>query len=150
MDHKTLKYIFTQKDLNMRQRRWLELIKDYDLDIQYHEGKANVVANALSRKSSHSLSGLVVPEVVCRDMQRLGLKILNPRESEARLSTEADFKIHDAESLRFKGRWCVPQKCNDFKRRFMDEGHNTPYSVHPGGNKLYKDLKVIYYWPNMK
>jgi hypothetical protein len=50
-DHKSLKYIFTQKDLNLRQRRWLELIKDYDLDIQYHPSKANVVADALSRKS---------------------------------------------------------------------------------------------------
>ena len=64
-DHKSLKYIFTQKDLNMRQRRWLELIKDYDLDIQYHEGKANVVVDALSRKSSHSLSALIVPEELC-------------------------------------------------------------------------------------
>ena len=50
IDHKSLKYIFTQSDLNMRQRRWLELIKDYDLEVHYHPGKANVVANALSRK----------------------------------------------------------------------------------------------------
>jgi hypothetical protein len=50
-DHKSLKYIFTQVDLNMRQRRWLELIKDYDLEVHYHHGKANVVADALSRKS---------------------------------------------------------------------------------------------------
>jgi hypothetical protein len=50
-NHKTLKYIFTQNDLNLRQRRWLELIKDYDLEIHYHPGKANVVADALSRKS---------------------------------------------------------------------------------------------------
>jgi len=49
-DHKNLKYIFIQKELNLRQRRWLELIKDYNLDIQYHRGKANVVADASSRK----------------------------------------------------------------------------------------------------
>jgi ribonuclease HI len=50
-DHKSLKYIFTQNDLNLRQRRRLELIKDYDLEIHYHPGKANVIADALSRKS---------------------------------------------------------------------------------------------------
>ena len=49
-DHKSLKYIFTQKELNLRQRRWLELIKDYDMRLHYHPGKANVVADALSRK----------------------------------------------------------------------------------------------------
>jgi hypothetical protein len=48
-NHKSLKYIFTQANLNMRQRRWLELIKDYDLEVHYHPGKANVVADALSR-----------------------------------------------------------------------------------------------------
>jgi hypothetical protein len=51
MDHKSLKYIFTQSNLNLRQRRWLELIKDYDLGINYHPGKANVVADALSQRS---------------------------------------------------------------------------------------------------
>ncbi|XP_070050542.1 uncharacterized protein, partial [Nicotiana tomentosiformis] len=55
-DHKSLQYIFKQKDLNLRQRRWLELLKDYDIDILYHPGKANVVADALSRKSMGSLA----------------------------------------------------------------------------------------------
>jgi hypothetical protein len=51
MDHKSLKYIFTQPDLNMRQRRWLELIKDYELEVHYHPGKANIIADALSHKA---------------------------------------------------------------------------------------------------
>jgi hypothetical protein len=51
MDHKSLKYIFTQPDLNMRQRRWLELIKDYGLEVHYHPGKTNVVVDELSRKA---------------------------------------------------------------------------------------------------
>ena len=57
-DHKSLKYLMTQKDLNLRQRRWLELIKDYDLIIDYHPGKANVVADALSRKSLFALRAM--------------------------------------------------------------------------------------------
>jgi hypothetical protein len=57
-DHKSLKYIFTQSNLNLRQKRWLELIKDYDLEINYHPVKTNVVANALSRRSH--VSQLVV------------------------------------------------------------------------------------------
>jgi hypothetical protein len=53
-DHKSLKYIFIQPDLNMRQRRWLELIKDYELEVNYHPGKANVVADTLSRKAHYN------------------------------------------------------------------------------------------------
>ena len=59
-DHKGLKYIFQQRDLNLRQRRWLKFLNDYDCDILYHPGKANVVADALSRKSSGSLLTLVL------------------------------------------------------------------------------------------
>ena len=57
-DHKSLQYLYSQKYLNMRQRRWIELIKDYDCTIEYHLGKANVVADALSRKPSSSLAQL--------------------------------------------------------------------------------------------
>ena len=59
-DHKSLKYLLTQKELNLRQRRWLELLKDYDCTIEYHPGKANVIANTLSRKSNATLSHIQV------------------------------------------------------------------------------------------
>ena len=61
-DHKSLKYIFTQRDLNMRQRRWMEFLKDYDLTLHYHPGKANVVADALSRKSQGVLASIASRE----------------------------------------------------------------------------------------
>ena len=64
-DHKSLKYIFTQADLNMRQRRWLELIKDYDLEVHYHPGKANVVANALSRKTHCNCLSVSTSQKLC-------------------------------------------------------------------------------------
>jgi hypothetical protein len=71
-DHKSLKYLFTQLDLNMRQRRWLELIKDYELEVQYHLGKANVVADALSRK--HRCNHLTVQShSICCDPEEPSL-----------------------------------------------------------------------------
>jgi hypothetical protein len=76
-DHKSLKYIFTQSNLNLRQRRWLELIKDYDLGINYHPGKANVVADALSPRSH--VSQLVVdsmPIELCEEFDKLNLRIV--------------------------------------------------------------------------
>ena len=77
-DHKSLKYVFTQSELNLRQRRWLEWIKDYDLEIHYHPGKANVVADALSRKAScNCTSATLVHATLCQEMEKLnagGLK----------------------------------------------------------------------------
>ncbi|KAL8097604.1 hypothetical protein AgCh_030656 [Apium graveolens] len=73
-DHKSLKYIFTQKELNMRQRRWLELIKDYDCEILYHPGKANVVADALSRKER--LRMITTSEELIRDFERMEIKVV--------------------------------------------------------------------------
>jgi hypothetical protein len=81
-DHKSLKYIFTQSNLNLRQRRWLELIKDYDLGINYHPGKANVVANALTHRSH--VSQLVVgsmPFELCEEFDKLNLRIIANTEA---------------------------------------------------------------------
>jgi len=76
-EHKSLKYIFIQSDLNMRQRRWLELIKDYDLEVHYHPGKANVIDDALSRKvHCNCLSVESYNETLCAEMQTLNLEII--------------------------------------------------------------------------
>jgi hypothetical protein len=82
MDHKSLKYIFTQSNLNLRQRRWLELIKDYDIGINYHPGKANMVADALSCRSH--VSQLVVdsmPFELCEEFDKLNLRIVANTEA---------------------------------------------------------------------
>jgi len=80
-DHKSLKYIFTQKELNLRQRKWLELLKDYDLQIQYHPGKANVVADTLSRKTQHSVNAMKVMQLgIVRDLESMGVELVFPEE----------------------------------------------------------------------
>ena len=76
-DHKSLKYIFMQADLNMKQRRWLELIKDYELEVHYHPGKANVVTDALSRRAHcHCLTISPRDSTLCDEFRRLGLKMV--------------------------------------------------------------------------
>ncbi|XP_074265853.1 uncharacterized protein LOC141588302 [Silene latifolia] len=170
-----------QKELNMRQRRWIELIGDYDMDLLYHEGKANVVADALSRKSIHALISArsrvrmlgelrkmgiymirrgepigdmtVEPELYeeIRELQKEDARVQKWRRAVEQAGTEpySKFSIHSDGSLRFGQRWCVPAN-EELKRKILTEAHATPYSVHPGGDKLYKDLKKTFWWPNMK
>jgi hypothetical protein len=77
-DHKSLKYIFTQSELNMRQRRWLELIKDHELEIYYHLDKVNVVVDALSRKSQvNMLAAHPMSYELAKEFDRLSLEFLN-------------------------------------------------------------------------
>ena len=77
-----MKYIFSQKELNLRQRRWLELIKDYDLEIQYHPGKENVVADALSRRGQvNNITTHLMSQELCWEMEQLNLGILNTMEA---------------------------------------------------------------------
>ncbi|KAI3772311.1 hypothetical protein L6452_03493 [Arctium lappa] len=128
-DHKSLQYLFNQKELNMRQRRWMELLSDYDCDILYHPGKANVVADALSlikyqeeaaskeNLKSERIVGIVNSLIV--DNRRV--KCLNKRV------------------------W-IP-KAGDLRQKVLEEAHRSHYSVHPGTNKMYRYLNQSYWWP---
>ena len=76
IDHKSLKYLFTQKELNLRQMRWMELLKDYDCTIDYHPSKANVVADALSRKSTGSLAYMQTIQLpLMVELRELGVEL---------------------------------------------------------------------------
>ena len=76
-DYKSLKYIFTQKELNVRQRRWLELMADYDIDLQYHPEKINVVLDALSRRPETNMVVLLTQqEELLKEMRRLDLMVI--------------------------------------------------------------------------
>jgi hypothetical protein len=171
-DHKSLKCIFTQLELNMRQRRWLELIKDYDLEIHYHPGKANVVADALSRKAScHCLTVRTLDTTLCQEMEKLNLGMIQHGTlTQLKLESVLPQKIIDAQR-NDKGMKHIHEKievvkANCFRRddqgiiwfnnhivmpkdvgvcqQILDEAHLSRYSIHPESTKMYQDLKQHY------
>ncbi|TYK28809.1 ty3-gypsy retrotransposon protein [Cucumis melo var. makuwa] len=135
------------KELNMRQRRWLELVKDYDCEILYHPGKGNVVADALSRK----LAQLTVQPTLRQKI--IDAQSNDPYLVEKRGLAEAgqavEFSISSDGGLLFERRLCVPSH-SAVKTELLSEAHSSPFSIHPGSTKMYQDLKQVYWWRNMK
>ncbi|GJT41764.1 putative reverse transcriptase domain-containing protein [Tanacetum coccineum] len=166
-DHKSLQHILNQKELNMRQRRWLELLSDYDCDIRYHPGKANVVADALSRKEREPplrvralvmTISLDLPKQIlnaqteARKPENIknedvgGMLIENAKYPEA-IRTEKLEPRTDG-TLCLNGRSWLP--CyGDLRTVIMHESHKSKYSIHLGSEKMYQTV-MRYWWPNMK
>ena len=175
-DHKSLKYIFTQRDLNMRQRRWMEFLEDYDLTLHYHPGKANVVVDALSRKSQGVLASIAsrewrmlktvgqfrlqydeqaqgtlgsmmaMPSLLSRviDSQVQEAELVSIRDRVQSGTTDEGWAIYTDGSLRYRGRVVVPQS-TDLREEIVREFHCPRFAVHPGGTKMYHDLRRQYY-----
>ncbi|GJT47617.1 putative reverse transcriptase domain-containing protein [Tanacetum coccineum] len=161
-DHKSLQHILDQRELNMRQHRWLELLSDYDCDIRYHQGKANVVADALSRKEQIEplrvralvmTIGLDLPKQLL-EAQIEALKPENLENEDVGGMIRKDIPKEKLEpradrTLCLNGRSWLP--CyGDLRSVIMHESHKSKYSIHPSSEKTYQDMKKLYWWPNMK
>ncbi|KAA3488171.1 DNA/RNA polymerases superfamily protein [Gossypium australe] len=138
--HKSLKYLMTQKDLNLRQRRWLELLKDYELVIDYHPRKANVIADALSRKSLFALRALSAQ-----------LDLSDNSSVIAELKAKPLFLQQICNAQKIDNEIIVKRaQCNSNSNFEFRVAHNSRLSVHPGSKKMYQDLKQHCWWIGMK
>ncbi|GJS18128.1 putative reverse transcriptase domain-containing protein [Tanacetum coccineum] len=149
-------HILDQKELNMIQRRWLELLADYDCKIRYHPGKANVVADALSQKER--IKPLRVRSLVMTIHPKLSSQILeaqNEALKEENLKAENLRGMDKAFETCPDGTHCIKNRrwlplFGNLRDFIMHESHKSKYSIHPGSDKMYQDLKKLYWWPNMK
>ncbi|GKE46428.1 putative reverse transcriptase domain-containing protein [Tanacetum coccineum] len=167
--HKGLGVVLMQNEkLSMRQRLWLELLSDYDCEIRYHSGKENVVVDALSRKER--IKPLRVRAIVMTIGLDLPKKILEaqtkarkPENLEAEdvggmlVESSRESKNPRKEKLepRADGTLCLNNRSwlpcyGDLRTLIMHESHKSKYSVHSGSDKMYQDMKKLYWWPNMK
>ncbi|GKA51786.1 putative reverse transcriptase domain-containing protein [Tanacetum coccineum] len=152
----------------MRQRHWLELLSDYDCEIRYHSGKANVVADALSRKEQNKLLqvralvmtiGLDLPKQIFEAQTKVrkpknlkfkdvgGMLIENSKDPEKPRKEKLESRADRTLCLNNKS-WLPCY--GDLRTLIMHESHKSKYYVHPGSDKMYQDMKQLYWWPNMK
>nr|GFC67832.1 putative reverse transcriptase domain-containing protein [Tanacetum cinerariifolium] len=125
-----------EKELNMRQRRWLELLSDYDCEIRYHPGKANVVAGALSRKERE-------PLLRVRALEDVGRMLVENLRDPEKVRTEKLEPRADG-TLCLNGRSWLP--CHgDLRIVIMHESHKSKYSIHPGSDKMYRLVAATEY-----
>nr|GFA14175.1 putative reverse transcriptase domain-containing protein [Tanacetum cinerariifolium] len=161
-DHKNLQHILDQKELNMRQRRWLELLSDYDCDIRYHPGKANVVADALSRKERDkplrvralvmTISLNLPKQIIEAHIEALKSENLEKEDVGGMIRTNIP---KDRLEPRADGTLCLNSRSwlpcyGDLRSVILHESHKSKYSIHPGSEKMYQDMKKLYRWSNMK
>nr|GEX13744.1 putative reverse transcriptase domain-containing protein [Tanacetum cinerariifolium] len=141
----------------MRQRRWIELLSDYDCEICYHPGKANVVADALSKKEREI--PLRVRALVMSAYIELFKRILR---AQTEAMKEENVKVENlgrlikpifearSNGIRYFDKRVWLPLFGGSRDLIMHESHKSKYSTHPGSDKMYKDLKKLYWWPNMK
>ncbi|GJV76972.1 putative reverse transcriptase domain-containing protein [Tanacetum coccineum] len=155
-DHKSLQHIFDRKELNMRQRRWIELFSDYECEICYHPGKANVVADALSRKERAKPKRVRAMAMTIQSGVK-GMILAGQGEAFNQENVLAE-RLHGLDqqmerkgdrSLYFMDQIWVPL-VGGVRTVIMDEAHKSRYFVHHGADKMYYDLRDIYWWPGMK
>ncbi|GKC12868.1 putative reverse transcriptase domain-containing protein, partial [Tanacetum coccineum] len=139
LDHKSLQHIHDQKELNIRQRHWLELLSDYDCEICYHSGKANVVADALATEARK-------PENI-KNEDVGGMLIENSKDPEKLRMEKLERRVDG--TLCLNGRSWLPCYGNLWTV-IMHESHKSKYSIHLGSDKMYQDMKKLYWWPNIK
>ncbi|GJV10610.1 putative reverse transcriptase domain-containing protein [Tanacetum coccineum] len=152
-DHKCLLHIFSQKELNMRQRRWIELFSDYDYEIRYHLGKANVVADALSRKErvkpkrvsamNMTLQSSIKDRILVAQKEAIDESTGLQKGLDEMIEQRSDGTLYYLDQI-----W-VPLK-GDARTLIMDEAHKSKYSVQPGADKMYYDLRDRYWWSGIK